>query len=117
MSLEPGGLAEKIGNRYESTWVTYQLLRLLEEKISYVQVEPLGDDEDVVDLIIGNLDGSKEHHQCKIGNVSDNAWSLATLQSKELLTKGFQHILSGAKSYKVVSRIGSLYTTKNKKAD
>lgn len=29
-----------------------------------------------------------------------------TLQSKELLTKGFQHILSGAKSYKVVSRIG-----------
>jgi len=35
--------------------VTYQLLRLLEEKISYVQVEPLGDDEDGVDLIIGNL--------------------------------------------------------------
>ncbi|MFH4247165.1 hypothetical protein WAI89_20640, partial [Acinetobacter baumannii] len=50
--------------------------------------------------------GYKEHHQCKIGNVSDDAWSLSTLQSKELLTKGFQHILSGSKSYKVVSRIG-----------
>lgn len=106
MSLEPGGMAEKIGNRYESSWVTLQLLRLLDEKISYVQVEPLGEDEDAVDLIIGNLDGSRELHQCKIGNVSDNAWSIATLQSKELLTKGFQHILSGAKSYKVVSRIG-----------
>ncbi|WP_228147275.1 hypothetical protein [Acinetobacter calcoaceticus] len=106
MSLEPGGFAEKIGNRYESSWVTFQLLRLLDEKISYVQVEPVGPDEDAVDVIIGNLDGSKEHHQCKIGNVSDEAWSLSTLQSKELLTKGFQHILSGSKSYKVVSRIG-----------
>ncbi|WP_289846718.1 hypothetical protein [Acinetobacter baumannii] len=37
MSLEPGGLAEKIGNRYESSWVAFQLLRLLDEKISYVQ--------------------------------------------------------------------------------
>lgn len=106
VSLEPGGFAEKIGNRYESSWITYQLLRLLDEKISYVQVEPLGEDEDAVDVIIGNLDGSRELHQCKIGNVSDNAWSIATLQSKELLTKGFQHILSGSKFYKVVSRIG-----------
>lgn len=106
MSLEPGGFAEKIGNRYESSWITFQLLRLLDEKISYVQVEPLGDDEDAVDVIIGSIDGSKEHHQCKIGNISDNEWAIATLQSKELLTKGFQHILSGSKSYKVVSRIG-----------
>lgn len=106
MSLEPGGLSEKIGNRYESSWVTYQLLSLLDEKISYVQVEPIGTDEDAVDVIIGHFDNSREHHQCKIGNRSDEAWTLATLQSKELLTKGFQHILSGTKAYKVVSRIG-----------
>lgn len=106
MSLEPGGFAEKIGNRYESSWITYQLLRLLDEKISFVQVEPLGDDEDAVDVIVGNLDGSKEHHQCKIGEKSVEAWTIATLESKELLTKGFEHILSGSKSYKVISRIG-----------
>ncbi|MBJ8477584.1 NACHT domain-containing protein [Acinetobacter bereziniae] len=106
MSLEPGGLAEKIGNRYESSWITFQLLRLLDEKISFVQVEPLGDDEDAVDVIIGNLDGSKEHHQCKIGEKSVEAWTVATLESKKLLTKGFEHILSGSKSYKVISRIG-----------
>ena len=106
MSLEPGGLAEKIGNRYESSWVTFQLFRLLDEKISYVQVEPLGEDEDAVDVIVGNLDGSKEHHQCKIGQKSVEAWTIATLESKELLTKGFEHILSGSKSYKVISRIG-----------
>lgn len=106
MSLEPGGLAEKIGNRYESSWITFQLFRLLDEKISYVQVEPLGEDEDAVDVIIGNLDGSKEHHQCKIGQKSVEAWTIATLESKELLTKGFEHILSGSKSYKVISRIG-----------
>lgn len=106
MSLEPGGLAEKIGNRYESSWITFQLLRLLDEKISYVQVEPVGEDEDAVDVIVGNLDGSKEHHQCKIGQKSVEAWTVATLESKDLLTKGFAHILSGSKSYKVISRIG-----------
>jgi hypothetical protein len=106
VSLEPGGLAEKIGNRYESSWITFQLFRLLDEKISYVQVEPLGEDEDAVDVIVGNLDGSKEHHQCKIGQKSVEAWTIATLESKELLTKGFEHILSGSKSYKVISRIG-----------
>lgn len=106
MSLEPGGFTEKIGNRYESSWVAFQLLKLLDEKISYVQVEPIGPDEDAVDVIIGNLDGSREHHQCKIGDRSSDAWTLATLQSKQLLTKGFQHILSGSQSYKVVSRIG-----------
>jgi len=106
VSLEPGGFAEKIGNRYESSWITLQLLRLLDEKISYVQVEPLGEDEDAVDVIIGNLNGSKEHHQCKIGQKSVEAWTIATLESKELLTKGFEHILSGSKSYKVISRIG-----------
>ncbi|HIE0669795.1 TPA: hypothetical protein ACXJNJ_002354 [Acinetobacter nosocomialis] len=106
MSLEPGGFTEKIGNRYESSWVAYQLLRLLDEKISYVQVEPIGPDEDAVDVIIGNLDGSRELHQCKIGDRSSDAWTLATLQSKQLLTKGFQHILSGSQTYKVVSRIG-----------
>lgn len=106
MSLEPGGMAEKIGNRYESSWITFQLFRLLDEKISYVQVEPVGEDEDAVDVIVGNLDGSKEHHQCKIGQKSVEAWTIATLESKELLTKGFEHILSGSKSYKVISRIG-----------
>ncbi|MFH3940232.1 hypothetical protein ACJBLD_09525 [Acinetobacter nosocomialis] len=106
VSLEPGGFTEKIGNRYESSWVAFQLLKLLDEKISYVQVEPVGPDEDAVDVIIGNLDGSREHHQCKIGDRSSDAWTLATLQSKQLLTKGFQHILSGSQSYKVVSRIG-----------
>ncbi|HRP36323.1 MAG TPA: hypothetical protein PLS50_00780 [Candidatus Dojkabacteria bacterium] len=106
MSLEPGGFAEKVGNRYESSWITFQLLRLLDEKISYVQIEPLGDDEDAVDVIVGHFDGSKEHHQCKIGEKSVEAWTIATLESKELLTKGFEHILSGSKSYKVISRIG-----------
>lgn len=106
MSLEPGGFAEKIGNRYESSWVTYQLLRLLDEQISYVKVEPIGTDEEAVDVLIENTDGSKEYHQCKIGHLSVEAWTLATLQSKDLLTKGFSHIQSGSKSYKVISRIG-----------
>lgn len=61
VSLELGGLAEKVGNRYESSWITFQLLRLLDEKISYVQVEALDDNKDTVDVYIDNLGGSREH--------------------------------------------------------
>ena len=39
MALEAGGYAEKLGNRYEANWGAYQLLRLLQEKISFVTVQ------------------------------------------------------------------------------
>ena len=45
MALEGGGFADKFGNSYEAIWVAKQLLRLAEEKIHSIIVEPLGDDE------------------------------------------------------------------------
>ena len=45
MAFESGGMANKLGNRYEGRWVAKQLLRLLNEEIHSVIVElicPLG---------------------------------------------------------------------------
>ncbi len=67
--MEAGGYAEKLGNRYEAHWVAYQLLRLLDEKILSVIVEPLGDDEVGTDVIVENADRTIEHHQCIKTNV------------------------------------------------
>lgn len=38
MAFEPGGMANKLGNRYEGRWVAKQLLRLLNEEIESVTV-------------------------------------------------------------------------------
>ena len=52
MAFEPGGYADKLGNRYEGRWVVKQLLRLLNEEINSVTIEAIGDDEQGVDVIV-----------------------------------------------------------------
>jgi hypothetical protein len=53
MPYELGGRADKSGNRFEVRWVIYQMLKVLDEKLDYVVLEPLGDDEQGVDIWIG----------------------------------------------------------------
>ncbi|WP_210472268.1 ATP-binding protein [Vibrio crassostreae] len=107
MALEAGGYAEKLGNRYEANWIAYQLLRLLQEKISYVTVEPLGDDEIGVDLIIGNIDGSYEHHQCKASSGNDEHWTLPKLKSSNILHNASFQIGRGAREFHLVSPLSN----------
>ncbi|ELJ8661913.1 ATP-binding protein [Vibrio cholerae] len=107
MALEAGGYAEKLGNRYESNWVAYQLLRLLQEKISYVIVEPIGDDEAGVDLVIGNNDDSYEHHQCKASSGNSEYWHLSKLHSSNILKNASFQIGRGATEFHLVSPLSS----------
>jgi hypothetical protein len=82
MPLEPGGYAEKLGNRYEGRWGVRQLLRLLSEELVTVTIEPLGDDEHGVDLWIERRDGSRQGQQCKH---HDKPWTLADLSARGVL--------------------------------
>ncbi|QYK03162.1 NACHT domain-containing protein [Shewanella psychrotolerans] len=107
MALEAGGYAEKLGNRYESNWIAYQLLRLLQEKTSYVTVEPIGDDEVGVDLVIGNNDGSYEHHQCKASSGNSEYWHLSKLHSSNILKNASFQIGRGATEFHLVSPLSS----------
>ena len=84
MALEAGGYAEKLGNRYEANWVALQLLRLLEEKITWIVVEPIGDDEVGVDVIIGIDQDHTEHHQCKVGVGYNELWTLSQLNESKI---------------------------------
>lgn len=103
MALEAGGIAEKLGNNYEKSWIAKQFLDLIQEKISAVQVEPLGDDEKGVDIIIRNLDGTQEYHQCKAGNGNDEYWTLARLDGAGVLSKAFNQIKRTNNSFRIVS--------------
>lgn len=105
--MEAGGYAEKLGNRYEANWVAYQLLRLLDEKIASVTVEPLGNDEVGTDVIVENSDASLEHHQCKGGAGNAEYWSAALLYEKGILKNAFEQIDRGEREFYVISPLPS----------
>lgn len=87
MGYEKGGRADKAGNRFENNWVLYNLLQVVEEKIQYIMIEAIGEDEEGVDLWIGNWDGSREGQQCKGRYGSEESWSYGTLNAKGIWTK------------------------------
>lgn len=85
MGFEPGGRADKLGNRYEGRWVAKQLLRLLNEEIRSVTLEAIGDDEKGIDLWIELKSGRREAHQCKARNGSKEYWSISDLKNRDIL--------------------------------
>jgi hypothetical protein len=106
LPLEVGGRADKFGNRYESKWVLKQLLRVLNEEIYSVILEPIGEQEEGVDLIIRNLEGSLECHQCKAQNASKEYWDLSDLASKRIFEKAKKQLdYNGNTTYHLVSAV------------
>jgi hypothetical protein len=85
MAFEPGGMSEKLGNRYEGRWVAKQLLRLLNEDIQSVTVELIGPDERGVDLLIVEKDGTHQLQQCKARCASRESWTISALRDKGIL--------------------------------
>ncbi|MBC1579689.1 hypothetical protein HCJ21_10640 [Listeria seeligeri] len=51
MNRESGGRADKLGNRYEYYWFVELLLRLVDKKLEYLIIEPLGKDEEGTDIL------------------------------------------------------------------
>lgn len=92
MALPAGGRADKSGNKYEQNWVIYKLLKVIQEKLSYVIIEPLGDYEDGVDLWIVYKDGKNEFQQCKARNGSKDYWQFGDINNRGLWNKWKKHL-------------------------
>ncbi len=108
MALEPGGVSNKLGNRYEGRWVAKQLLLLLSEQTRSVTLEGVGDDEIGVDLWVERADGTRQGQQCKRSNASKDSWSIADLAQRGVLHKmGFQLRRSGSYEFAFVTGIPS----------
>ena len=86
MPYELGGRADKSGNRFEIRVVIDYLLKVIEEKIEYIVLEALGDDEQGADIWIGHKDGKKEGQQCKGRNGSKEYWDFGTANAKGIFT-------------------------------
>jgi hypothetical protein len=108
MGFEPGGLADKLGNRYEGRWIAKQLLRLLNEEIRSVTIEAIGDDERGVDLWIVQNDGVQQAQQCKARNGNKESWSISDLKSRGILSHlQFQLNLHPQHEFALVSGVGA----------
>lgn len=93
MSLEKGGRADKVGNRYENFILGKQLLRLVEGKLKAIEVEPLGVEGKGVEYIVTEMDGTRVYYQCKAANKGRNSWSVKNLTSMGIFENAKEHIL------------------------
>jgi hypothetical protein len=85
MAFESGGYADKLGNRHEGRWLVKQLLRLLNEEISSITIEAIGDDEQGVDLIVVGKNDIRQFQQCKARNASNEFWDITDLHNRGIL--------------------------------
>lgn len=99
MAYESGGRADKYGNRFELNWTIKKIIDIIDEKISYVVIEALGEAEEGVDLWIGYKDGGKEAQQCKGRNSSLEYWRYSDLNDKEIWTYWKQHLDNDLKTH------------------
>ena len=84
MAYQGGGRTDKAGNKYETNYAISQLLRVIGEEIYSVTIEPIGDDENGVDLWIVNKDGTREGQQCKGRNINKDKWTIGAIKKYKI---------------------------------
>ena len=82
----PGGPANKLGNRYETWWTVYQLIRIIKGEAEGIRIEDPAFPKAEFILSIGNC---CEFHQTKRSH-PDGKWSLKSLQDGHLLQTMFR---------------------------
>ncbi|ANL74956.1 AAA ATPase domain-containing protein (plasmid) [Rhizobium phaseoli] len=86
-----GGIADKLGNRYEAKWLVRQLLDVIGGKSSTLIFEGIDSAFKGFEFSLAR-DGITEWHQTKISNPNGN-WTLAALRREGVL-EAFKHRLS-----------------------
>ena len=85
MAYQGGGRTDKAGNKYETNYFIYQLLKVINEEIYSAKLEPSGEDEIGTDILIVNKDETREAQQCKGRNKNNDKWTLSALKQYNIL--------------------------------
>ncbi|MFD4998550.1 hypothetical protein [Streptomyces buecherae] len=83
MAPEPGGKADKLGNRYESMWTIRYALHVLRGDGESITLEPDGVLGEGTEFVYRS-NGRTEVHQVKRQNRNSNSWSVASLHEKQI---------------------------------
>ena len=62
--MECGGSTDKDGNTYENHFLARLFLRVIDEKLCYVQIEAVEDYSDYVEFIAVDRGGIRKNYQC-----------------------------------------------------
>jgi hypothetical protein len=81
----PGGLSDKVGNRYEDRWTVRCAIDVLDNKADAIRLEPPGPQDDGVEFWVRFPD-RVEYHQCKRQRTREGVWNLGALSSAGVLS-------------------------------
>lgn len=80
----PGGIADKLGNRYEAKWVVRCLLEVLAGKVEWLQFENVDTEFQGFEFSI-HKNNTTEWHQTKVSSPNGN-WSIGALGREGILS-------------------------------
>lgn len=80
----PGGIADKLGGRFESRWTLRCALRILAGEADWIEIEPLGPSGEGIEFVFGERDVA-EQHQVKRGRTGVGHWTLNALKDEGVL--------------------------------
>lgn len=78
-----GGIAGKLGNRYEARWLIEQYIDLLNEKNVSVQLDSINPEEHGIDVIVEKAEGNQRqcnYFQCKGRDCNFDSWTVPRLR-------------------------------------
>lgn len=81
--MHPGGIADKVGNRYEAVWLIHHLVHLIDGRASAITIEALGDEGAGFEFFV-DRPTHREWHQCK--RQTSGTWTINRLAGEGVLT-------------------------------
>jgi hypothetical protein len=81
--MHPGGIADKVGNRYEAVWLIRHLVQLIDGRATAITIEALGDEGVGFEFAL-DRPTHREWHQCK--RQTGGSWTINRLAGEGVLT-------------------------------
>ena len=80
----PGGLSDKLGNRFEDRWTARCVFDVLDDAAEAIDLEPSGPGDDGVEFVMRYTERDV-YHQCKRQRTREGVWNLTALESAGVL--------------------------------
>ena len=80
--MHPGGIADKVGNRYEAVWLIRHLVQLIDGRARAITIEVLGDEGAGFEFCVERAT-HREWHQCK--RQTSGSWTINRLGGEGVL--------------------------------
>jgi hypothetical protein len=80
-----GGATDKFGNRYEGRWTVFCMIAVMDESADSIRLEPPGEEGEGVEFWFRTKDIC-EYHQVKRQHGASGRWTIAELDSKNILS-------------------------------